>query len=184
MEVSPAGKTGMAIGAGAAVGATALGAREIVKQRNILNNADEFVTKVTADAAKQKRFSSPFFAGTKEASELACKKIDEAAQKAIDFAKGGKMNLKQIGKKGAIGAAVGAAVVAGAVLLKKALPAVTAGSMKLQKDIITDTKVQDAAVELGAANKDLERKIVTNPETAQAIKDISDATGAMPVQNV
>jgi len=160
MEVSNKQQTVRNTGIAAGIGALGLGAKEVIKQKKILAHPDEFIMQATAEANKAKRFSTPFFAGSQEASEAAFKQIDNALEQFKSFATGGKLNFKQIAKTGAIGAAIGA----GVVLLYEGVKKLT--------------------VKMGVENKKIEREIVTNSEANQAIKDINDATGATTVQTV
>ena len=148
------------VGIGSAIGAVALGTKELIAQKKILAKPDEFITKIKGKAAVDAKFMSPFFMGTKENSEAALKQLQNKLDSLVAFAKGGKLNFKNIAKMGAIGAGIGAL----AVLGWKALRALT--------------------VKMGVENKKIERDIVTNPEANKAISDINKATNATSVQIV
>lgn len=144
----------------AGVGTAISGGIELIRQKKILSNPDVFIKNAEAAANKAKEFNTPFFAGSKEASDMAIKKIDDNLSKIKQFATSGKLNFKSIAKKGLIGAGIGAGVVLGVNLFKKLL------------------------IKLGVESKKMERDIVTNPEAASAIADIQQATGAQNVQFV
>ena len=145
-------------GIASVIGAATFGAKELITQKKILAKPDEFITQVKGQAAREARFMSPFFMGTKENSEAALKQLENKVDTLVAFAKGGKLNYKNIAKMGVIGAGVGVL----AVLGWKALRALT--------------------VKIGVENKKIERDIVANPETKKAISDINDTTGATSVQ--
>jgi len=100
---------GAAATAGAAVGCGA----ELYRQAKILRNPDEYIKTVTGEVEAKKKFNNPFFKGTQEAADLANKKLDAYLQKAINFAKGGKLDFLSVLKKTATNAGIWGGVAAG-----------------------------------------------------------------------
>ncbi len=92
---------------GTGIGAVA----DAVIQKSILNKPDEFLTQIKGQIESKKAFNTPFFKGTKEAADLANKKLDEAFKKIEEYVKVGKINFKAVAKNAAIVGAIGAAVV-------------------------------------------------------------------------
>ena len=130
------------VGVASAIGTIALGTKEIIDQKKIFANADEFIVQIKGEAARKARFMNPFFMGTKENSEAALKQLQNKADDLVAFAKGGKLNFKCIAKAGAIGAGVGALVGLGWFALRTLVTKVGAKSKKTERDIVENPEAK------------------------------------------
>ena len=96
--------------AGVALGAVTGAGLNLIGQHKILRNPDEFITTITGKVASEKAHNTKFFHGTQEAADLANRKLDEGLSKFIDFAKGGKYDVKSVLKSAGKAAAIGGLV--------------------------------------------------------------------------
>ena len=111
-KINVAKTTAIAGTVGVGVGAAA----NAIWQKSILNKPDEFITQLKGQIVSQKKFNTPFFKGTKEASDMANKKLDEVFKKIEEYVKAGKINFKAVAKNAAVIGAIGATI-AGAFAL-------------------------------------------------------------------
>ena len=87
---------------GGTIGLATGAVTNFIKQKNILANGDEFLKKTIGQLETKKKFHNEFFDGTREAADLAIKKIDDAIKAVQDYVKAGKVNFKQVGKSALI----------------------------------------------------------------------------------
>lgn len=105
--------------AGAVAGAVIGGGKELIRQKDILKHADEYIKTLEGEIAQKRSFNTPFFKGTQELADLANKQLDDMLAAAKSFVGRGKLDMKPILKKAGKVAGIAALASAGIYLLNE-----------------------------------------------------------------